>query len=150
MDVSLPDSKVMELFVKYIENFLKNDSPEKTLILQKIMKQLNVFVDQIFQSPEFRQPQFQKYLFYALLTDGNTIRIVSDYMRANSTSNKTKAQLIQDALTKKMADLQTPAIQTVKPVGGKRRSKKSKRTRKHHRKNNKSRKISKKRGTQNK
>jgi hypothetical protein len=167
MDVSLPDSKVMELFVKYIENFLKNDSPEKTLIIKKIMSQLNVFIDQIFQSPEFRQPQFQKYLFYALLTDGNTIGIVSQYMRENSTSNATNAQLIQEALKKKMAELQTPMVAVsqrpaattqlpINKVGGKRHSKLSKhskvskRTRKHHRKNNKSRKISKKHNTQNK
>lgn len=102
-DSDISDSEMLDLFLKYISNFFKNESPEKQRIFRKVMQKIEVFIDQLFQSEEFKDPEFRKYLFYTLL-DGETMEIIRSALFNTSSANNT--QIIEGMLKEELMKIE--------------------------------------------
>jgi hypothetical protein len=145
LDADIADERIMELFIKNISDFFEKESPEKTRLFQKLANQIGVFIDQIFQSVEFRDPEFRKYLLHGLLDSdsedviisgkGNppnssqtmTDRIKNVFLKGNTNANRIK-RAFQNKLDENKKN-------TENMTGGRKNRRKRKTVRKHKRRN---------------
>jgi hypothetical protein len=84
LDSDISDNDILNLFLKYIEDFFQTETPEKTQIFQKMAKQIGVFIDQLFYSNEFKDPEFRKYFLFSLLEDNEIKRIIQTEIEKES------------------------------------------------------------------
>jgi hypothetical protein len=144
LDADIADERIMELFIKNISDFFEKESPEKTRLFQKLANQIGVFIDQIFQSVEFRDPEFRKYLLHGLLDSDSeevilngkgdpnssqtmTNRIKNVFLKGNTNANRIK-RAFQNKLDENKKN-------TENMTGGRKNRRKRKTVRKHKRKN---------------
>jgi hypothetical protein len=84
LDSDISDNDILNLFLKYIEDFFQTETPEKTQIFQKMAKQIGVFIDQLFYSNEFKDPEFRKYFLFSLLKDNDIKQIIQTEIEKES------------------------------------------------------------------
>jgi hypothetical protein len=96
LDADVPDAEVMKLFIDYIADFFTKETPEREQIFKKMALQIQVFIDQLFESPEFLDPAFSRYLFSLLLDDNNVKEIIENPLKTNP-DQKNNATLIKIA-----------------------------------------------------
>jgi len=112
LDVEISDEEIMNLFMNYISDFFKKESPEKQEIFKTMVAKTKGFIDQLFQNIN---PRFDKYLLYSLL-DANVIQIISNEFKKVENS-KPNNEIIKTALNNDLLKKTS--------MGGRRKSKKT-------------------------
>jgi hypothetical protein len=73
VDVDIPDDEIINMFVKYVADILKKNTSESSEIYKKITNKMEDFTNNLFNSNEFKDVEFRKYIFIILLENNSDL-----------------------------------------------------------------------------
>lgn len=70
-DIDIPDNKIIEIFIEYVSEILRQNTSKDGKIYQKIVNKMDGFTDTIFNS--MKDIELQKYIFIILLENNKDV-----------------------------------------------------------------------------
>lgn len=100
-DVDIPDDEIINMFVKYVSDILEKNTSESSEIYKKITNKMDDFNNNLFNSNEFKDVGFRKYIFIILL-ENNTDLLQEALQPKETTKIKHNTTKLVDFITNKI------------------------------------------------